>query len=62
MTTFPCGCIRGERLCPEAEHLWRQVGALYEQARQGTATWVEYEQARAAYDAHFCTVYKFDAS
>lgn len=45
---LPCGCERGEFLCPEAERLWAEYGRTY---RFGTTE--ECEAARKAYDTHW---------
>lgn len=51
---LPCGCQVGYRLCPEAERLWRLVGARYEAATVigHRAIWEDYDRLRAAYEAH----------
>jgi hypothetical protein len=30
MKELPCGCVRGEFMCPEAVRLWKRVNEAYE--------------------------------
>jgi hypothetical protein len=55
-TTLPCGCIRGEFLCPEAVRLWGQVNHIYEKCELNLAAWKEYDTARWEYSMHFMGV------
>jgi len=50
--TFPCGCVRGEFLCPEAVRLWGIVKEKYEESKI-TGNWRDYEKARQDYEDHF---------
>ena len=53
--TLPCGCRRGDFLCPTAVALWDTVAATYSVARSTRAAddWRVYEEARAKYEEHF---------
>ena len=49
---LPCGCIRGQTLCPAAERLWRTATLAYQ---AGAAAWESYQDALEQYRAHFET-------
>jgi hypothetical protein len=52
--TLPCGCIRGEFLCPEAVRLWGQVNHIYEKCELNLAAWKEYDTgALGIFDAFY---------
>ncbi len=53
MDELPCGCIRGVRLCSEAEELWEETGRAYKRAKSGRGTWEEYHKAVGKYEKHF---------
>lgn len=44
-TPLPCGCVRGEFVCPTAERLWRAAFNASDDA--------EYAYLRELYEAHF---------
>ena len=48
MTTLPCGCTRGEFLCPTAERLWRASGNAYYGGDKN-----EYVRLLDEYETHF---------
>jgi hypothetical protein len=48
---LPCGCRRGFYLCPVAERLWREAGAVWQRC-MAEGGWGAYERAHAAYLAH----------
>lgn len=56
---LPCGCIKGKRICPKADALWRSVQEAYDAAAANTddarsrALWNRYTAAICRYDAHF---------
>lgn len=53
LTSLPCGCIRGEFLCPEAVALWAKVSRVWEDEKRGLATREQYQAAVDNYRAHF---------
>jgi len=53
---LPCGCIRGEFLCSEAEELWAKTEGAYRRAISGRCTWEEYRKAVEEYNRHFATL------
>lgn len=54
--TLPCGCRRGEYLCPEAVRLWNEVNRDYELCYNKPTSdyrWDDYDKALEAYNRHF---------
>ena len=54
---LPCGCQRGEFLCPVADALWVAAEAVYLKARQSQESddWKAWEAGRAKYEEHFAS-------
>jgi hypothetical protein len=56
---LPCGCVRGVKLCAEAERLWEAVAEAHHayaqehSVRIGRLRRVDYDEALAAFNAHF---------
>ena len=47
-TRLPCGCVRGEYLCAEAERLWRASSNAWQ-----AGNYADYARLRQEYEAHF---------
>ncbi|NIV31247.1 MAG: hypothetical protein GWN58_17655 [Anaerolineae bacterium] len=53
---LPCGCIRGQFLCSEAERLWRRSSDAYETAKldfEDEEAYNEYMDRLEEYNRHF---------
>lgn len=49
--SLPCGCVRGVKICGEAEALWDAVADAHKAIAAVTSFWgYEYRGARNAYD------------
>jgi hypothetical protein len=49
---WTCGCVTGQRLCPEAVRLWMELGSAYARAQSGQG-YDGYEAACRDFDAHY---------
>ena len=53
---LPCGCVRGEYLCQEAEHLWARAAHFFCMSREADfndESWAEYLEVLTNYKRHF---------
>lgn len=52
-TTLPCTCRSGVYMCPEAVALWAKTAEVHQATLTGQATQADYDEAIAAYRAHY---------